>query len=384
MASPTNQGRTGVSRPGAGLSSLVGVAGPEEEPAPSAPEGELPTRPARLWGDRAEQPFRSRTCVLSGCRPVRLSCEEIADYEGRYEYWEAATETAWVLRDTSPRHEHPSSRLVALVSDIGKLRGKPVFMYGTADLQERGPDGARVYAAQPDQMIYLDRPDELPEVIVVGNFPLPDVVFEVDLTTDIRDRKLDLYASWGVPELWVDVPDADMPSKRKRPGLTIYLMDNGAYRESPESEAFPTWSAREIHKALNEPWTSSMTLAAMRRVGETMGRLAGTRPEDDPFVEAERRIGRLSGLREGKAAGLEEGRREGLEAGRREGLEEGREAALRERLSAVERLLTARNIRVAGLDESADRIAALPLEAVLDAALESRSPDDFLHRLHEG
>ena len=310
----------------------------------------------------AKRPIGSPTDTLSGCDPVPMSCEEIADYEGSYEYWEAATETAWVLRDTSPRHEHPGSRLAALVSDIGKMRGKPIAMYGTADLQERGPDGARLYAARPDQMIYLDCPVDPPRMIVVGNYPLPDVVFEVDLTTDIRDRKLDLYASWGVPELWVDVPNADMPSKRKRPGLTIYLIDSGAYRESPESEAFPTWSARDIHTALNEPWTSSITVATLRRVGETMGRLAGTRAEDDPFVAAERRLGRLAGLREGR--------------------EEGHETLRQERLATVERLLTARDIPVAGrLSEFADRIAALPHEAVLDAALQSRDLADFVRRL---
>lgn len=292
--------------------------------------------------------------MLRGCRPVPLSCVEVANYQGRYEYWEAATETAWVLRDTSPRHEHPGSRLVALVNDIGKTRGTPISMYGAADLQERRPDGARVYAAQPDQMIYLDCPDEPPQVIIVGNVPLPDVVFEVDLTTDIRDRKLDLYASWGVPELWVEVPDAGMPSKRKRSGLTIYVMDNDTYRESPESDAFPTWSAREIHASLNEPWTSSITAATLRRVGETMGRLTGTRPEDDPFVAAERRIGRR----------------------------EGQEALFRERLATVERLLKARDIPVSGqLSECADRIAALPHEALLDAALQSRNLGDFLRRL---
>ena len=147
-------------------------------------------------------------------------------------------------------------------------------------------------------------------------------------------------------------------------------MDDGGYRQSAESAAFPTWSTREIHAALNEPRMSSITLAAVRRVGETMGRLKGTRPEDDPFVDAERRIGRLAGLREGKAAGLELGR------------QEGREALLRERLTTVERMLTARNIPVTDqLRESANRIAALPHEAVLDAALLSRDLADFLRRL---
>lgn len=155
--------------------------------------------------------------TLSGCEPVPLSRDEIANYEGRYEYWEAATETAWVLRDVSPSHEHPSVRLVGLVQDIAKMRGTPIAMYGTADLQERDARGGRVRAAQADQLIYLETPRSLPRAFVVDAFPLPDVVFEVDLTTGIRDRKLDVYAAWGVPELWVEVPDAPMPASANCP-----------------------------------------------------------------------------------------------------------------------------------------------------------------------
>ena len=302
------------------------------------------------------------TYALSGCRPVPLSSREIADCEHRYEYWDAATGTAWELRDVSARHEEPRTRLVEFVKDIGKMRGRPVSMYGTADLQERRADGTRVQAAQADELIYLDRRDLPPRVIVVGDFPLPDVVFEVDLTTDVRDRKLDVYASWGVPELWVEVPDADMPGKRKRPGLTIHVLEDGGYRQRPESEAFPTLSAPEIHRALNEPWTSTMTVATLRRVGAAMGRLAGTGPDDDPFLGAERRTSRHAGLREGLAAG-----REGLR---------------RERLATVERLLAARGIHVAGqLGDASDRIAEMPHEAMIEAALEAHDLDGFLHRV---
>lgn len=301
--------------------------------------------------------------TLSGCEPVPLSCDEIADFEGRYEYWEAATETAWVLRDVSPSHEHPSVRLVALVQDIAKIRGTPIAMYGTADLQERDARGARVRAAQADQLIYLETPRSLPRVFVVDAFPLPDVVFEVDLTTDIRDRKLDVYAAWGVPELWVEVPDARMPSKRKRAGLTINVLTDGVYKPSAASVAFPTWSYREIHAALNEPYTSTTTVGTLRRVGGAMGRLVGTGPDNDPFLGAERNVSRLAGRKEGR----EDGIREGL---------------LRERLSIVTSLLAARNIEVAGeLNDAAVRLAEMPRDAVLQAALESSDVDDFLRRL---
>ena len=315
---------------------------------------------------------RTTATTLSGCRPVPMSSEEIGCYEGRYEYWDADSEVAWMVRDVSPRHEEPCSRLVALVNDIAKVRGTAISMYGSADLQERDARGRRLVAVQADQLIYLRCPEHPPQVIVVGAFPLPDVVFEVDLTTDVRERKLDLYESWGVAELWVEVPDASMPSKRQRPGLTIYVLRDGRYRESAESLAFPTWSAHEIHTALNEPWTSTMTMAIVRRVGETMGRLVGTGPEDDPLLATER----LAGRREGEVSGIEAGRRMGREEGRREAL-------LEERLSTLEGLLTARNIPVRGrLNDEAGRIAAMPREAMLKAGLECTDLDDFLRCLH--
>ena len=232
-----------------------------------------------------------------------MSDDELGCYEGRYECWDADSELAWMVRDASPRHEEPCSRLVALVNNIGMVRGTPIVMYGNADLQERDARGRRLRAAQADQLVYLARPAHPPQVIVVGAYPLPDVVFEVDLTTDVRERKLGLYESWGVPELWVEVPEADMPSKRQRPGLTIRVLRDGRYREVAESRAFPTWSADEIHRALNEPWTSTMTVAAVRRVGEAMGRLVGTGPQNDPFLGAER----IAALREGHRAGLLQG-----------------------------------------------------------------------------
>ena len=321
----------------------------------------------------APRPKLGRAFTLSGCRPFRLSAAELADYDGHYEYWEAGV--AWELRSTSPKHERPSVRLAELISDIAKMRGIPIAMFGTADLQERGIGGTPIRAAQADELIYLDYRYDLPDVFVVGDLPLPDVVLEVDLTTDIRDRKLDVYAAWGVPELWVEVPDADLPSKRKRPGLTIHLLEGGRFRERGESDAFPTLTAREIHAALNEPSTSAATVDTVRRVGRIMGRRTGTGPDDDPFLGVERRLSRHEGRREG----LREGHREGRREGRREGLREGRRD---ERMSMLEGLLGARGIDVTpGLRAETRRIATLPQDTLLRAALKNTDIDDFLGRL---
>ena len=324
---------------------------------------------------RADRPKLASNFTLSGCRPFPLPAAEMADYDGRYEYWEAGV--GWELRDTSPKHEQPRSRLVELIGDIAKMRGTPIAMFGTADLQERDADGGRLRAAEADDLIYLDGPEALPDVFIIGVHPLPDVVFEVDLTTDIRNRKLDVYASWGIPELWVEVPEADMPSKRKRPGLTIHVLEaqDGRFREQAESAAFPTLSAQEIHAAVNSPFTTERSVRAARRVGGILGQRAGTGPENDPFLRAERRLSRLAGWREGRTRGIEEG----LAEGREKALAEGR---LAERMSMLEDLLRARGIPFGSqLADNADRIAALPHDAVVQTALESADLDEFLHRL---
>lgn len=319
-----------------------------------------PTRQAR---PRRSEGAAETPVALRGCRPIRMTEAEVANYDGRYEYWDARTETAWQVRDVSAHHEEPRTRLVEVVKDIAKVRGKPISLFGSTDLQERDEHGARLVAVEADEIIYLDRPDEFPDnVVVVGRLRLPDVVFEVDLTTDVSERKLALYASWGVPELWVEVPEAPMPSKRKPPGLMIHVLREGRFRLSAESAAFPTWTAREIHAALNEPVTSETTVGTLRRVGEIMARQSGTGPDDDPFLGAIRRSSRLAGWREGTVEGKAEG-------------------SLEERLSIVEDLLVSRNIRVGRLRAIADRIAASPRREVVRNALTCVDYDDFLRRL---
>ena len=46
-----------------------------------------------------------------GCKPVHLPRDEIETYEGRLEFWDARTETAWVCEPTSPYREQPSQTL---------------------------------------------------------------------------------------------------------------------------------------------------------------------------------------------------------------------------------------------------------------------------------
>ena len=132
------------------------------------------------------------------------------------------------------------------------------------------------------------------------------MILEVDHTTDVRRNKLALYQAWGFPELWVETPDEPSRSRprRLRPGLTLYLLDEGRYRIADESRALPGWKAASIHASLNESTLSPRTLAELTRVGRRLGRHEGTSPEDGPQLASHRRQARGAGFREGRAEGL--------------------------------------------------------------------------------
>ena len=236
-----------------------------------------------------------------GCRAVHLPIKELDDYEGRIEYWEARTGMAMVLAEPATLyHEVPSAGVVALVEMIAQARGSKILALGSASLVQFGVEGQREVLMQPDAMFFLDRPWPRGRTIDIHAGPLPDVVLEVDHTTDVRRRKLEVYASWGFPEVWVEVPEPEWMAPRTsgRPRLVIYLLEGDGYVESAVSRAFRGWRAAEIHRALNEATKSEETVAALRRVGRGLGGAAGTSPDDDPFLGAERAESRSEMLRE--------------------------------------------------------------------------------------
>ena len=140
----------------------------------------------------------------------------------------------------------------------------------------RNARGERQRIVQADQILFLRPAQNMPRgsAIEVAADALPDVVLEVDNTTDVRRNKLRLYESWGIPEVWVEVPDEPAPSRPAslRPGLTIHLREGGRFRSAPVGRAFPAWTAAEIHRALNEPELSEQTAEVLDRVGRAWAR----------------------------------------------------------------------------------------------------------------
>ena len=271
--------------PSAAAPSAVATRGGSARPTPSRP---APSTAAPVCDETAEPPPE-----FPGCRAVRITREAIADFEGRIEYWDAATETAWMVREpTTVYHECPGQRLVHLAALIAAGRGAPISTFGTADLLVCNARGERQRIMQADQMVYLHPIETAPQgaAVEVGTDHLPDVVLEVDYSTDVRRGKLGVYEAWGFPEVWVDVPDVGSPSRspRRRPGLTIHRRGADGYRPAPVSTAFPGWTAVEIHAALNEPRLSEATSAVLTRVGRALGDAEGTVPDDDPWLRQQR------------------------------------------------------------------------------------------------
>ena len=295
-----------------------------------------------------------------GCRPMTITREDITAYEGRFEFWDADTETAWMVREpTGVAHEQPSQRLAGLGQLIAAVRGSPIECFGTMDLLLRNERGERWRIMQADQSVYL-RPgrDRLPDLagMVVGEHDFPDVVVEVDHTTDVRRGKLQFHEEWGFPEVWVEVPQRHTPSRPsgRLPGLTIHLLDGGSYRTSTESRAFPGWTAEEIHTAMNESELSAATSEVLTRVGRALGVRDGTGPDDMPWLRAQREEGRAMGRAQGRAALLE---------------------------TLMHRILASRGKPGPGPRLDDEDLAGATDEEIIDALLQCEDESDFRARL---
>ena len=90
-----------------------------------------------------------------GCRPITIRRDQIDTWEGRLEFWDAETETAWMVREpTGAAHEQPSQRLAGLGQLIAAVRGSPIECFGTMDLLLRNERGERWRIMQADQSVY--------------------------------------------------------------------------------------------------------------------------------------------------------------------------------------------------------------------------------------
>ena len=285
-----------------------------------------------------------------GCESFHLPAREVDLHDGRLEFWDGRTETAWRACDVSPHHEGPSRRLVQMAERVASLRGSPIRCFGSSGLARLDERGRKRWLMQADEVLYLHAPRLRfsGSTIDVAADPLPDVVLEVDHTTDVRRRKLGIYKDCGFPEIWVLVPWA---SSRRERGLTIHVRGEGGYRDAPESAAFPGWKAEEFRLALTEEPLSGKAWRALERVARAIGAREGTGPENDPLIRSMSRNARARGL-------------------------------VRGHMEAVVAVLRARGIKVSrAFTEDQELFSAHPIEGLMAAALACADEADFRHYL---
>ena len=312
---------------------------------------------ARQRGDAPRSsPTAYRAEDFPGCESFHLPASEIDRHEGRLEFWDAGTETAWkVCEPTSIQHEGPSRRLVQMATRFELVRGSRIACFGSADLVHLDAAGRKRWLMQADEVLYLhpDRVGLQGPAIDVDADPLPDVVLEVDHTTDVRRRKLEICKGSGFPEIWVLVP---WTSSVRAPGLTIHVRRGEVYHEEPASRAFPGWKAQAIHRALTGDPMSEPAWRALERTALAMGAREGTTPEHDPLSRSIE-ISRTRGAGEGP-------KRAQMLAGN------------------VLTVLKARGIEVAS-DRTGYRefFGALSSEMLVEAAVACTDEADFLQRI---
>ena len=328
-------------------------------------------------GDRALP--SGEECGFPGCETVAMNAEQFTNCDRHIECWDARQGLAWMVREASVEHERPNSRLAVLVYRIAQIRGSPMECCSTVSLHDRDADGD-VRVMEADQTIYLDakRARALRSPVLVRQGEVPDVALEVDHTTDARRRKLGMYEEWGIPEIWIEVPDAPAKSRRKsrRSGLAIHVLNakTKRYEEAAASKVLPGWTSEEIHLALNEGDISRRTWAAVERVGRALGQKEGTEPTHDPIERRQLKAAQAAGTTAGNKAGRRTGRREGRA-----------EATAKERAAMVRIILTRRGIGFPSkfLASAAARQPLLRHETewIADAAYQCHDAADFLARL---
>ncbi len=238
-----------------------------------------------------------------------MTVAEHEESEERIEFFDTRAGIAWMAPEAAffP-HEEPVHALPRLLERIAQVRGSAILCCGAAEIRRTfravGRRAGWSRRIQPDQMVFLDpgrRERIVSGYLKAGEDPFPDVVLEVDSTTDVRRNLLKLYEAWGFPEVWVEVPVAYSPGRRRSSGLTIYRWEEDGYVVSTKSRAFPEWWGAEIHRALNERTVSVETQEVLTRVGRALGEREGTGPDDDPLLRQQRAEGFAAGLALGLA-----------------------------------------------------------------------------------
>lgn len=144
-------------------------------------------------------------------------------------------------------HEILKKRLARMVEAITEELKLPILSTGSLTLRA----SALRHGAEPDESYFLAHADAVRGMTQYNpeTDPPPDLVIEVDITS-FSDRRLQVYAALGVPEVWI---------AGDRPFRIELLDEDGIYQESEPSRAFAGVTADTIREWLTRAATEDET-----------------------------------------------------------------------------------------------------------------------------
>jgi len=176
------------------------------------------------------------------------------------------------------RHERNKSRLGRMVEILTEELDIPMIAMGATTLKREDLDKG----LEADESFYLASLSQITDVehLDMNVDPPPDLAIEIEITQSVLNR-LGIYGALGVPEIW------RFDGKRLR---ILLRQDDGAYRETEQSEALPWISREELgHFVVEGSGTDTQWTKAFRRwVRETIVPEVEKRSGGEPaFPEAE-------------------------------------------------------------------------------------------------
>ncbi|HEY7543611.1 MAG TPA: Uma2 family endonuclease [Blastocatellia bacterium] len=154
----------------------------------------------------------------------------------------------------SSRHERPNRTLALLVEVLAEEMEIDIERLGSTtfkreDLQK---------GFEPDSCFYIQNAESVrgKDEIDLASDPPPDLIIEIDITSESLNR-FPIFAAVGVMEVW----------RFDRNAVTFFQLEDGEYRETPNSLAFPSLISEIATRFLAESLTMRST-AWLRRVRE--------------------------------------------------------------------------------------------------------------------
>jgi Uma2 family endonuclease len=181
--------------------------------------------------DHDDTPVEDKIVVLRGLR--------WSDYQRMLEVRGDAAVPRLAYMDGELEIMTPSRPHESIKSRIGRLvevwcldKGIEFSPYGSWTLEKKAAERG----LEPDECYVFGQVAE-PE--------RPDLAIEVVWTAGGL-KKLDIYASLGVPEVWF----------WRRGRITVHLLESGAYQETPASRALPGIDLAQLAGFLDRPTAS--------------------------------------------------------------------------------------------------------------------------------